>query len=101
MTALDINLWVLAGICFATWFASVVTKDYSFVDRIWSLIPIVYAWVFAGGEGFSNPRLNLMAALISLWGARLTFNFARKGGYAPGGEDYRWPVLRARMSPLV
>ena len=101
LTALDINLWVLAGICFATWFASVVTKDYSFVDRIWSLIPIVYAWVFAGGEGFTNPRLNLMAALITLWGARLTFNFARKGGYAPGGEDYRWPVLRARMSPLV
>ncbi|MEP6481291.1 MAG: DUF1295 domain-containing protein, partial [Rhodoglobus sp.] len=30
------------------------------------------------------------------WGARLTFNFARKGGYT-GVEDYRWAVLRARM----
>jgi steroid 5-alpha reductase family enzyme len=38
-----------------------------------------------------------MAVLVTLWGARLTFNFARKGGYT-GTEDYRWPILRARMS---
>lgn len=30
-------------------------------------------------------------------GARLTFNFWRKGGYARGGEDYRWAILRQRM----
>ena len=42
-----------------------------------------------------------MLALVTLWGARLTFNFARKGGYAPGGEDYRWAVLRARMNGLA
>jgi len=40
-----------------------------------------------------------MFALVILWGARLTFNFARKGGYARGGEDYRWAVLRGRMAP--
>jgi steroid 5-alpha reductase family enzyme len=39
-----------------------------------------------------------MLALVTLWGARLTFNFARKGGYRPGiGEDYRWQVLRSRL----
>jgi steroid 5-alpha reductase family enzyme len=37
-----------------------------------------------------------MAALVSVWGARLTFNFARKGGYS-GVEDYRWGVLRSSM----
>jgi steroid 5-alpha reductase family enzyme len=52
--------------------------------------------VFAGFAGLSDGRLNLMAVLVTLWGARLTFNFARKGGYT-GEEDYRWPVLRARM----
>lgn len=31
-------------------------------------------------------------------GARLTFNFARKGGYT-GMEDYRWAILRGRMKP--
>jgi steroid 5-alpha reductase family enzyme len=98
MTALEINYWVLGVTCFLTWFLSIPTKDHSWVDRIWSIVPIVYAWVFASGAGFTDARLNLMAALITLWGARLTFNFARKGGYAPGGEDYRWEILRKRMS---
>ena len=41
-----------------------------------------------------------MAALVTLWGARLTFNFARKGGYWSGGEDYRWEYVRARLTPI-
>jgi len=99
MSALEINYWVLAVTCFLTWALSIPTKDTSWVDRIWSVVPIVYAWVFASGAGFADMRLNVIAALITLWGARLTFNFARKGGYAPGGEDYRWEILRARMKP--
>jgi steroid 5-alpha reductase family enzyme len=31
-----------------------------------------------------------MAVLVAAWGARLTFNFARKGGFRAGGEDYRY-----------
>ena len=100
MSALELNLWVLAVTCFLTWFLSIPTKDTSWVDRIWSIVPIVYAWVWAGGKDFNDLRLNVMAALITLWGARLTFNFARKGGYQKGGEDYRWEVLRKGMTPL-
>lgn len=40
----------------------------------------------------------LLAVLVTVWGARLTFNFARKGGYT-GTEDYRWAILRGRMRP--
>jgi len=101
VSALEINFWLLVAICLLTWLTSVITREYSWVDRIWSIIPIVYMWVFAYGANFANPRLNLMALLVTLWGARLTFNFARKGGYAPGGEDYRWAILREKMSPLV
>ncbi|NCA07752.1 MAG: DUF1295 domain-containing protein [Micrococcales bacterium] len=100
MSALEINFWLFVGMCFATWLTSVITKEYSWVDRIWSIIPIAYMWVFAYGAGFSDIRLDLMALLVTLWGARLTFNFARKGGYAPGGEDYRWAILREKMSPV-
>ena len=100
MSSLEINLWVLGVTCFLTWFLSIPTKDTSWVDRIWSVVPAVYAWVWAGGAAFTDARLNAMAALITLWGARLTFNFARKGGYRPGGEDYRWEVLRKGMTPL-
>jgi steroid 5-alpha reductase family enzyme len=99
MSALELNLWILAGTCAGTWLLSLPTKDTSWVDRIWSIVPIVYAWVWAGGSDFTDARLNTMALLITLWGARLTFNFARKGGYQPGGEDYRWEILRKGMAP--
>lgn len=99
MDALVVSVWVLAGICFVTWLLSVITKDTSWVDRIWSIIPVVYLWIFAGSVGFADARVNVLAILVTAWGARLTFNFARKGGYKPGGEDYRWEVLRQGMSP--
>ena len=99
VNALSLNLWILAGVSLLCWLLSFPTKDNSWVDRIWSIVPAVYAWVWAGGEGFANARLNLISVLITLWAARLTFNFARKGGYRPGGEDYRWEVLREQMKP--
>jgi steroid 5-alpha reductase family enzyme len=97
MSALVLCLWIYAGVCAASWLASLVTNEHSWVDRIWSIIPVVYLAVFAGRAGFADARLDVMFALVALWGIRLTFNFARKGGYAPGGEDYRWKVLRGRM----
>ncbi|HMQ46059.1 MAG TPA: DUF1295 domain-containing protein [Saprospiraceae bacterium] len=75
------------------------SKNYSQVDKIWSLIPLVYVWLVAY-ESQWNDRITLMAILVSIWGIRLTFNFARRGGYSwrfwEGEEDYRWAVLRAK-----
>ena len=65
--------------------------------RTWSIIPVVYVGIAAAWSGFTNPRSVLVLGLVALWGARLTFNFWRKGGYSPGGEDYRWPILRERL----
>lgn len=98
MSALITCLWVLLAVCIATWVLSLITKEYSWVDRIWSIIPLVYVWIFAGFSGFTDVRLMVMAILVTLWGARLTFNFIRKGGYAPGGEDYRWEILREQIT---
>ena len=94
--ALDLCI-VLAA---AVWLASVITRDYSWVDRLWSICPPVYCLIVAAALDFEAPRVNLMTALACVWGARLTFNYARKGGYWRGGEDYRWPVLRERLGPL-
>jgi steroid 5-alpha reductase family enzyme len=91
-------LWIFALACLACWLLSLLTREYSWVDRLWSLIPVVYVAVLAGGAGFRDARLDTMLVLVALWGTRLTFNFARKGGYAPGGEDYRWKVLRERLT---
>jgi steroid 5-alpha reductase family enzyme len=84
--------------CAFAWIASLLTGDTSWVDRMWSIVPVIYVWVFAAAAHLTNARLDVMAALVTVWGVRLTYNFARKGGYS-GVEDYRWAVLRSSMSP--
>ena len=54
---------------------SELAKNYSQVDKFWSLIPIAYVWYFAYASGY-NDRMVMMAVLVTLWGARLTYNFA-------------------------
>ena len=95
MSPLELNVWICGAVTVGCWLASVLTREYSWTDRMWSIAPVVYVWVFAGAT--SEPRAVLVAVLVTVWGARLTFNFARKGGYAPGGEDYRWAILRDRL----
>lgn len=77
---------------------SMVTREVSWVDRLWSITPPLYTILFAALAKDLDFRLLLMAVLTSAWGTRLTLNFARKGGYAKGGEDYRWNVLRQKMT---
>ena len=75
-----------------------LTGNNSQVDKVWSILPFVYCWIIAV-KGGMQPRLVVMALLATLWGIRLTFNFARKGAYRlrfwEGEEDYRWKILRA------
>jgi steroid 5-alpha reductase family enzyme len=96
--ALQLCLTLCAAAALGTWLLSMVTREYSWVDRAWSLLPPAYLWVFAIIDGLADARLVALAVLGTLWGVRLTVNFARKGGYRPGGEDYRWAALRRRMS---
>lgn len=74
-----------------------ISRNNSQMDKLWSILPIAYAWVIAA-KGNMHPRLVVMAVLITLWGIRLTMNFARKGAYSikfwTGVEDYRWVYLR-------
>jgi len=95
MSLLALNLWVCGGVTSGCWLLSVTTGEYSWVDRIWSIAPVAYVWVFALGT--HDARATLVAVLVTVWGARLTFNFARRGGYAPSGEDYRWGIIRSRI----
>lgn len=88
-----------ALLCFAVGEAS---GNNSQVDKVWSILPFVYCWIIAYHGGM-HPRLVVLAVLATLWGARLTYNFARKGAYRlkfwEGEEDYRWKILRT--TPLL
>lgn len=74
-----------------------ITRNNSQMDKIWSITPIIYTWIVAV-KGSFNLRLVLIAILVTIWGIRLTANFAQKGAYSikfwEGEEDYRWVILR-------
>ncbi|KAJ1679279.1 hypothetical protein EV182_002369 [Spiromyces aspiralis] len=113
----------------ASWVRTARGRNYSYVDRLWPVLPAVYAWAIvcapdqqqqqqqqqppppppppppAGGASPPSgadrfgARLALMATLITLWSARLAYNYYRKGGYSSwAAEDYRWRVVKAAIA---
>ena len=95
------TLLILAIICGSSmlycFVVGEITRNNSQMDKLWSILPIAYAWVIAAKSNM-NPRCAIFAVLVTLWGIRLTINFARKGAYSikfwSGEEDYRWVILR-------
>lgn len=83
-----------AAYCFAV---GEITRNYSQMDKLWSLLPIAYLWIMAARDGM-RLRLLVCALIVTAWGIRLTVNFARKGAYRlrfwEGNEDYRWAIVR-------
>jgi steroid 5-alpha reductase family enzyme len=97
--ALISTAYVVAGVVAYCFVIGELSGNNSQVDKIWSVIPIVYVWNMTWIGGM-NERMILMSILVTVWGARLTFNFARRGAYTwkfwAGEEDYRWEILRKR-----
>jgi steroid 5-alpha reductase family enzyme len=89
-------LGVMIAAALACFVVSEITRNYSQVDKLWSLMPIVYSVITI--LAFPSPRVLLMGILATIWGLRLSYNFSRKGGYNlipwKGVEDYRWEVMR-------
>ncbi len=80
--------------------AAIVLRGNVLLDRLWSLCPPIFCLLVVASDGFDSARINLMTLLVLVWTARLTFNFARKGGYRRGGGDYRWVVVEERFGTL-
>ncbi|KAF9923791.1 hypothetical protein FBU30_006131 [Linnemannia zychae] len=95
---------------FLCWFQSMATGTHSWVDKIWSIVPVMYAVHFTVRDLLywpkevvyaHSPRLYIATFLILLWGIRLTYNFYRKGGYGFDSEDYRWPYLGTKIPSIL
>jgi steroid 5-alpha reductase family enzyme len=74
----------------------------SYIDKIWGLTPVVAGLAFilqnsVCSLGFSNTFIFCKVLIMAVWGLRLTYNFARKGGMSME-EDYRWNYVR-KMFP--
>jgi len=92
-------VYTYIGLSTACFIVSSIANNYSQVDKLWSIAPIIYAWQVAYLTHWEE-RMILIAIVITIWGIRLTYNFGRKGGYSwkfwTGEEDYRWSVLRSK-----
>jgi len=87
------SVLVCAFATILTFVASTLSGNYSQVDKIWSIIPAIYAWI-----AVCDARTLLMACVTTIWAVRLTWNFNRRGGYKwppwDGDEDYRWEEIQ-------
>jgi steroid 5-alpha reductase family enzyme len=82
---------------------SEVNKNYSQVDRVWSILPTIYNVhyaVYAWGAGLDTTRTNAVALASIIWSTRLTYNYWRRGGYSIGSEDYRWEFVKEYAGPV-
>jgi steroid 5-alpha reductase family enzyme len=82
------------GLMTLVWIASVIRRDASLVDRAWGLVFVLLAGVYLVGAEDPTPRSYLAAALVTIWGVRLSVYLTwRNWGE---GEDWRYGMMRER-----
>lgn len=80
-----------------SWLVSVVKKDVSFVDSLWSLFFLIAALVFALDAQPLSMRGNLVLLLVAIWALRLSLHITVRNWGEP--EDYRYQKIRANNEP--
>ncbi|KAH7162384.1 hypothetical protein B0J13DRAFT_9144 [Dactylonectria estremocensis] len=83
---------------------SEINRNWSQVDRLWSLLPnlyIIHIAVWARLAGMPHARIDLIAIFSTAWSCRLTYNYWRKGGYNVGSEDYRWAIVKSYVPNFI
>ena len=92
-----LGLAVAAALAFLTWLASLVQRDVSLVDRMWSLLIAVPLVAYAAVLPWGGKRMTVMAVLLASWAVRLALYVSwRNWGH---GEDRRYQAIRARNQP--
>jgi len=96
------DLWLAAlpfllGAAALTWVVSVVKRNVTIVDTLWSLLFVIAAAVYVASTDAPSQRAWLVLCLVSLWGLRLAAYLAwRNRGHE---EDRRYQAIRRRNEP--
>lgn len=92
-----IALLVILGVGVVSWLVSVIKKDVSFVDSLWSLFFLIAAAVFAIEAQALSVKGMLVLALVAIWSLRLSIYITARNWGEP--EDYRYQTIRANNEP--
>jgi steroid 5-alpha reductase family enzyme len=79
------------------WVLSVKRRDASIADVCWGLGFVLLAWLYCLLSPTMTSRAWLVAALVTIWGVRLSLHILRRNhGH---GEDPRYRAMRASHGP--
>lgn len=92
---LAVEAGLVLGMVTVLWAISVALEDTSIVDIFWGSGFVIVAWAAFALGGGSRDRGLLLAALVTIWGLRLTVYLARRN--LGKGEDYRYAAMRRRQ----
>jgi steroid 5-alpha reductase family enzyme len=93
----SIALIVILAVSIFSWLFSLIKKDVSFVDNLWSLFFLIAASVFALLTQSLSDRAMLVLALVAIWSLRLSIYITARNWGQP--EDYRYQSIRANNEP--
>ncbi|CAB4423452.1 unnamed protein product [Rhizophagus irregularis] len=72
------------------WILSTITRNFSQVDRLWSILPVIFTWHFILHGCWKSSSISLPNESI--------FNSC---GYKWESEDYRWSIVKYRIHWII
>lgn len=91
------GLALMLGMAFFTWLLSVLKRDVSIVDSVWSLFFLAAALIYFLNPLPNGPRSAWALALIGFWAGRLCVYLTWRNWGQP--EDRRYQEIRRRNEP--
>jgi len=90
-------LYALAAFALVGWMISLLRKDVSIVDSMWSLMFLLATAVYVLMANPPGSRVLLVSVLVAIWAVRLAVHITwRNWGEE---EDYRYQKIRENNSP--
>ncbi len=97
MTVYFVALGAILLVGALAWVVSVLIRDVSFVDSLWSLFFLLAAVMFALDAGELSLRAQIVLACVLLWSLRLSLHITVRNWGEP--EDHRYQKIRENNEP--
>jgi len=91
------GLLTALGLAVLTWTVSLVKRDVSIVDSVWSIMIFASAFVYSSSVEPYWSRSSLVLTLVLLWAARLSLYVTWRNWGEP--EDARYAAIRHKYEP--
>jgi steroid 5-alpha reductase family enzyme len=90
-------LAAVLAVALLAWVVSVVRRDVSMVDSLWSVFFLVALGAYLALANATGPRAMLILGLVGVWGLRLSVYITARNHGKP--EDHRYREIRRNNQP--